>query len=334
VSKVLVVHDGKRERELLLVERLVVGRDPTCDISVDDGLLSRRHAEFVAAASAVTVRDLGSRNGVFVNGTRRAEQALNPGDVVQIGPLRVRYLRDRPVVPGGPSPADAEGTLMIPGLAVRRRRFPSPLPASLDGFRAPASAGADIDETGRRVSWAPGRSQKPRKSAAIADGDATRLYADSSTGPDALGPLCGCQARICAVVDAHSGPRRGARQRDTVNQPGLCEISRAEPWVGCAVNARESPAVLPRTSNQPALGSFVLIQLGALAIIVFVSTVAPVILARGTVLNAIDGGSVTALLVWPILPLVIGLAATLVIANIINRRVDALGASRQRAEGR
>ena len=95
VSKVLVVNDGKRERELLLVERLVVGRDPTCDISFDDGLLSRRHAEFIAAATAVTVRDLGSRNGVFVNGTRRAEQALSPGDVVQIGPLRVRYLLDR-----------------------------------------------------------------------------------------------------------------------------------------------------------------------------------------------------------------------------------------------
>ena len=72
-----------------------------------------------------------------------------------------------------------------------------------------------------------------------------------------------------------------------------------------------------------------LIQLGALAIIVFVSTVAPLILARGTVLNAIDEGSVTALLVWPILPLVIGLAATLVIAHIVNRRVlDALGAGR------
>ena len=114
VSKVLVVNDGKRERELLLVERLVVGRDPTCDISYDDGLLSRRHAEFIAAPTAVTVRDLGSRNGVFVNGTRRAEQALSPGDVVQIGPLRVRYLLDQTA--GTPaSRLDADGTLMIPG---------------------------------------------------------------------------------------------------------------------------------------------------------------------------------------------------------------------------
>ncbi len=95
MSRTLVVHDGKRERELSLVERLVVGRDPACDISHDDALLSRRHAEFVPAADRVTVRDLGSRNGIFVNGARTAERALEPDDVVQIGPLRVRYVVSR-----------------------------------------------------------------------------------------------------------------------------------------------------------------------------------------------------------------------------------------------
>ena len=69
------------------------------------------------------------------------------------------------------------------------------------------------------------------------------------------------------------------------------------------------------------VSQFVLIQLGALAVIVFVATVAPIVVSRGTVLAAIDEGQLTALLLWPILPLVIGLAATLVIANAINRRV-------------
>ena len=54
MSKLLVVNDGKRERELLLVERLVVGRDPMCDLSHDDALLSRRHAEFQMIGDEVT----------------------------------------------------------------------------------------------------------------------------------------------------------------------------------------------------------------------------------------------------------------------------------------
>ena len=63
VSRKLVISDGTRERELQLIGRLVVGRDPGCDLSEDHSLLSRRHAEFVTVGASVTVRDLGSRNG-------------------------------------------------------------------------------------------------------------------------------------------------------------------------------------------------------------------------------------------------------------------------------
>ena len=86
-----MLSDGARERELQLVGRIVVGRDPSCEISHDDSLLSRRHAEFVTEGDLVTVRDLGSRNGVFVNGTRVVERVLEPDDIVQVGPLRARY---------------------------------------------------------------------------------------------------------------------------------------------------------------------------------------------------------------------------------------------------
>ena len=49
MSRKLIVNDGKRQRELLLVGTMVVGRDPSCDISEADPLLSRRHVEFVSA---------------------------------------------------------------------------------------------------------------------------------------------------------------------------------------------------------------------------------------------------------------------------------------------
>ncbi|MGQ0732455.1 MAG: FHA domain-containing protein [Acidobacteriota bacterium] len=114
MSKLLVVDDGKRERELVLVERLVVGRDPACDISHEDVLLSRRHAEFTAASGQVRVRDLGSRNGIFVNGMSAAEQALQPGDVVQIGPLRVRYAADQAPDMLRPEDLDSEATIVLP----------------------------------------------------------------------------------------------------------------------------------------------------------------------------------------------------------------------------
>ena len=93
MSRRLIVNNG--QRELVLVGNLVVGRDPMCDISDADSLLSRRHAEFIVNLERVSVRDLGSRNGVFVNGKRVAEGPLRPGDVVQIGHLRLQYVEDQ-----------------------------------------------------------------------------------------------------------------------------------------------------------------------------------------------------------------------------------------------
>ena len=76
-------------------------------------------------------------------------------------------------------------------------------------------------------------------------------------------------------------------------------------------------------------------QLGSLAIIVFVSTIIPVIMTRGAVLRAVDAGSLTALLLWPFLPLAIAIGATVVVASLVNRRVsDAVKSSRTGAEGR
>src|SRR5258707_107364 len=102
----LVVSHGHRERELALVGTIVVGRDPECDVSEDgDALLSRRHTEFTLGPKGVIVRDLGSRNGTFVNGVKTAEGPINPGDVVQIGHLLVRLVEGDAPLPVRLTPA-------------------------------------------------------------------------------------------------------------------------------------------------------------------------------------------------------------------------------------
>ena len=64
----------------------VVGRNASCQLSLDDPLVSRRHGLFNVTADAVTVEDLGSRNGVSVNGERiTGRMLLRPGDRIQIG---------------------------------------------------------------------------------------------------------------------------------------------------------------------------------------------------------------------------------------------------------
>jgi hypothetical protein len=94
VSRKLIVKDGKSTRELALVGRIVVGRDPTCDLSAEDPLLSRHHVEFVAGPREVLARDLGSRNGILINGVKKDHAVLRSHDVVQVGRLLVRFVDD------------------------------------------------------------------------------------------------------------------------------------------------------------------------------------------------------------------------------------------------
>jgi transcriptional regulator with PAS, ATPase and Fis domain len=63
----------------------VVGRDEGCDTVLDGTEVSRRHAELRVDGPLLTVRDLGSSNGVFVNGVRTTDAPLAPGDVLRCG---------------------------------------------------------------------------------------------------------------------------------------------------------------------------------------------------------------------------------------------------------
>ena len=64
----------------------VIGRSPDCQLSLDDPLVSRRHAILVVQSDAVFVEDLTSRNGVLVNAKRiHGPTRLNDGDQIQVG---------------------------------------------------------------------------------------------------------------------------------------------------------------------------------------------------------------------------------------------------------
>ena len=64
----------------------VVGRSTGAQLILDDALVSRRHAQFVVTDSSIRVEDLGSANGLFVNGERvNGFRTLVAGDCVVVG---------------------------------------------------------------------------------------------------------------------------------------------------------------------------------------------------------------------------------------------------------
>ena len=67
------------------VAGLVIGRDASCGLIIGDVRASRQHAQLLFSSGTWFICDLGSANGTFVNGALVQQQALNPGDRIQIG---------------------------------------------------------------------------------------------------------------------------------------------------------------------------------------------------------------------------------------------------------
>lgn len=70
----------------LRLGNILVGRSSTCHLVLDDGLVSRRHAQFIVGPNVVKIEDFGSVNGILVNSQRITGTAtLRAGDRIQIG---------------------------------------------------------------------------------------------------------------------------------------------------------------------------------------------------------------------------------------------------------
>jgi hypothetical protein len=80
----------------------VLGRDPSCDLVLNDSKCSRRHAVVEAGPQGLAIRDAGSANGVFVNGQKVERANLKDGDEIRLGEVLLKVL-----------PEDVPGTVVM-----------------------------------------------------------------------------------------------------------------------------------------------------------------------------------------------------------------------------
>ncbi len=83
----------------------VLGRHSECHVCINADGISRKHAQITVEADGLTVKDLGSSNGTYVNGDKIEEAHLNVGDEVKLDTLRFLIQ-----TPGMPEPASKEAS--------------------------------------------------------------------------------------------------------------------------------------------------------------------------------------------------------------------------------
>ena len=97
-----------------------LGRVVENDLVIDHPSVSSRHCEFMVMDSGVTVKDLNSSNGTFIDGQAVSESVLLPGQALQLGDVRLQLERTATPPPRSPAMPTASFTAAI------RRVFSAP----------------------------------------------------------------------------------------------------------------------------------------------------------------------------------------------------------------
>src|SRR5262245_3610427 len=84
--------NGTRHEVELQGTLAVLGRDPSCDLVLNDSKCSRKHAVLEAGPQGISVRDTGSANGVYVNGAKVERASVREGDLIRVGEVTLKVL--------------------------------------------------------------------------------------------------------------------------------------------------------------------------------------------------------------------------------------------------
>ena len=92
-SRLVCLSDAFEGSEFELVaSSITIGRGAECDVVIDHSSVSKQHARVKTEGGATLIEDLGSANGILVNGAPEASATLHSGDIVELGTLRFRFV--------------------------------------------------------------------------------------------------------------------------------------------------------------------------------------------------------------------------------------------------
>ena len=96
MPSLIISIEGTVVKEIALTkQRTTLGRRPHNDIVMENLAVSGEHAALILEGDAVTLEDLNSTNGTFINGFPVKRQVLAEKDLIQIGKYKIRYEQDQ-----------------------------------------------------------------------------------------------------------------------------------------------------------------------------------------------------------------------------------------------
>jgi pSer/pThr/pTyr-binding forkhead associated (FHA) protein len=89
--------DSEEDKKLIELEEgeAIIGRSPQCDIQIEVENVSRQHARIIFRNEEYQIEDLGSTNGVYVNGIKVEKCVLRDHDQIDVGGVRILFSEEK-----------------------------------------------------------------------------------------------------------------------------------------------------------------------------------------------------------------------------------------------
>jgi predicted component of type VI protein secretion system len=176
-SLVLVNPDGKTQDVPVKGSKIVIGRDTGCGIRIPSSAVSRQHCEITIADGLLTIKDLGSSNGTYVNRVLIRDKNLMPGDVVSVGPATFVVRID-----GEPQKIDTASALARGGIGTSMDAPPAPSkPAAKPAAKPTPKPGPGTGVAAAAAVGAGATAKKPKNPDDSDDFDLGNIGADDSS---------------------------------------------------------------------------------------------------------------------------------------------------------
>jgi pSer/pThr/pTyr-binding forkhead associated (FHA) protein len=258
-ARLVVLTSELAGHEFALVRAsVVIGRTEENDIVINHRSISRHHAKIVREGDRYTIVDLQSANGVRVNNEDYERVELNPGDVVELGHVKLRFVgpfehyvfdpnvrHDRRPFPtkAVAGAAAAIVVVAIGAFVLRGARGPEPTAASAPAATTQLAPGSTPPATGAPAVPAPGTTAGPTPQALLAD--ATRAataedWAGARAALDKAGTATGD-----AALDGQLGDlakRVGVEQKAAATYAALGEAVTGKRYADALARYGELPA--------------------------------------------------------------------------------------------
>lgn len=272
VLQVSIFRAGELVAAQAFVERhIVVGRDPLmADLVIASGQMSREHALLEHDGQRIFVHDLGSTNGVLINGQKTERAQIQPGDAVQLGEHMLHLALGTlgaPVAAEAPTVASVASVAaaldVVEDFFTTDNPFAVPAPETSDLTAWARQFDRQLDRPLDRRTLRPdeaarllatlGASDASDASGAVLDATACELAEGADAGDDILSPgwSLGAALTAPAAAAAADGAVPLSLQIVTLRGPALARVT----WLDHGAAFKTQPARLGRRWRHPRGGA-------------------------------------------------------------------------------